>query len=315
MIDWLLDSDPAIRWQVLQDLTDAPAAEVAARGHASSTRAGAPASWPRRTPTGCGPAGRASRPRTRAASRASLGRRRCTRSRRCRSSVSTRRRRRPAGRSRSSPSTVAGSTPVSATSTARSSSASTDARSRPVPTSGWTSRRSSSGSSASASPTAAGTARRRTGRCARRSTRRSTSSTGCSSTSGRPAGPSPCREARRTAEEYLLERGLFRRKSTGEVVDPAYLDFAFPFYWHYDVLRALDYFRHAGVSPDPRMAEAVEVVRSKRQSDGRWLLDRVHPGRVYFDLEDGVGAPSRWNTLRALRVLDWWDRGPAASRA
>ena len=126
-------------------------------------------------------------------------------------------------------------------------------------------------------------------------------------------GSAAVREARRGGEQYLLERGLFRRKSTGEVVDPAYLDFAFPYYWHYDVLRALDYFRRAGADPDPRMAEAVEVVRSKRQPDGRWLLDRIHPGRVHFDLEDGVGAPSRWNTLRALRVLDWWDRGARAA--
>ena len=122
-------------------------------------------------------------------------------------------------------------------------------------------------------------------------------------------GSAVVREARRGGEEYLLERGLFRRKSTGEVVDPAYLDFAFPYYCHYDVLRALDYFRRAGADPDPRMAEAVEVARSKRQPDGRWLLDRIHPGRVHFDLEGGGGAPSRWNTLRALRVLDWWDRG------
>jgi hypothetical protein len=113
------------------------------------------------------------------------------------------------------------------------------------------------------------------------------------------------REARRSGEEYLLERGLFRRKSTGEVAVPGYLDFAFPYYWHYDVLRALDYFRSAG-DPDPRMAEAVEVVRSKPQPDGRWLLDHVHPGIVHLDLE-AVGEPSRWNTLRALRVLAWWD--------
>jgi hypothetical protein len=119
-------------------------------------------------------------------------------------------------------------------------------------------------------------------------------------------GSAALSEARRSGEEYLLERRLFRRKSTGEIVDPAYLDFAFPYYWHYDVLRALDHFRSAAADPDPRMAEAVEVVRSKRQPDGRWLLDRIHPGRTYFDLED-VGAPSRWNTLRALRVLRWWD--------
>jgi len=114
-------------------------------------------------------------------------------------------------------------------------------------------------------------------------------------------------EARRAAEEYLLERHLFRRKSTGEVVDTEYLEFAFPFYWHYDVLRALDYFRGTGRAPDPRLAEAIETVRRKRQPDGRWLLDRIHWGRVFFDIEAPEGTPSRWNTLRALRVLDWWD--------
>jgi hypothetical protein len=121
-------------------------------------------------------------------------------------------------------------------------------------------------------------------------------------------GSDEVRTARRRGEEYLLERSLFRRKSTGEVVQPAYLDFAFPYYWHYDVLRALDYFRRSDATPDPRMAEAVEVVQSKQQPDGRWLLDRIHPGRVYFDIEGDVGASSRWNTLRALRVLDWWGR-------
>ena len=90
------------------------------------------------------------------------------------------------------------------------------------------------------------------------------------------------------------------------MVDPTYLELAFPYYWHYDVLRALDYFRRAGAEPDPRMEEAVAIVRSKRQPDGRWLLERIHPGRVHFDLEGEVGSPSRWNTLRALRVLEWW---------
>jgi hypothetical protein len=114
--------------------------------------------------------------------------------------------------------------------------------------------------------------------------------------------------ARREGEEYLLERHLFRRKSTGAVVDPAYLEFAFPYYWRYDVLRALDYFRRAGAGRDPRMEDAVAAVRSKRQADGRWLLERIHPGRVHFDIEGPVGAPSRWITLHALRVLDWWDQ-------
>jgi hypothetical protein len=120
-------------------------------------------------------------------------------------------------------------------------------------------------------------------------------------------GSASVTEARRGGEQYLLERDLFRRKSTGEVVKPAYLDFAFPYYWHYDVLRALDHFRRSGAVPDPRMAEAVEVARSKRHPDGRWLLDRTHPGRVHVDLEGPVGTPSRWNALRALRVLEWCD--------
>jgi hypothetical protein len=121
-------------------------------------------------------------------------------------------------------------------------------------------------------------------------------------------GGSPAvREARLAGEEYLLRRMLFRRQSTGAVVDPDYLEFAFPYYWHYDVLRALDYFRGAGERPDPRMAEAVELVRGKKQPDGRWLLDRIHEGAVFFDLEAPVGEPSRWNTLRAMRVLAWWD--------
>jgi hypothetical protein len=119
-------------------------------------------------------------------------------------------------------------------------------------------------------------------------------------------GTPAVREARLSGEEYLLTRDLFRRKSTGDVVDPAYLELAFPYYWHYDVLRALDHLRASGFEPDPRLAQAVDVVRGKQQPDGRWLLDAVHPGRVFFDLEP-AGAPSRWITLRALRVLAWWD--------
>lgn len=123
------------------------------------------------------------------------------------------------------------------------------------------------------------------------------------------------REARLRGEEYLLARGLLRRLSTGEVVDPAYLDLAFPFYWHYDVLRALDHLRATGAPPDPRTAEAVAHVRSRRRADGRWALDRVHPGAVHFALEGGAGEPSRWITLRALRVLAWADGAPVAHRA
>jgi hypothetical protein len=111
--------------------------------------------------------------------------------------------------------------------------------------------------------------------------------------------------ARRRGQEYLLERKLLRRKSTGDIVNPAWQQFSFPTRWHYDVLRALDYFRSAGDAPDPRMAEAIDLVQSKRQSDGTWLLENTHHGNVHFALEDGDGRPSRWNTLRALRVLDW----------
>ena len=114
--------------------------------------------------------------------------------------------------------------------------------------------------------------------------------------------------ARRRGEEYLLERRLFRRKSTGEVVDPAWLQFSFPTRWQYDVLRALEYFRLVGEVPDSRMGEAIDLLRSKRQPDGTWLLENTHPGKVHFALEDGDGRPSRWNTLRALRVLSWYEQ-------
>src|SRR4030081_988716 len=114
--------------------------------------------------------------------------------------------------------------------------------------------------------------------------------------------------SRRRGAEYLLERKLFRRKSTGDVVDPAWQHFSFPTRWHYDVLRALEYFRAAGDPPDPRVDEAVDLLRSKQQPDGAWLLENTHPGAVHFALEDGDGRPSRWNTLRALRVLRWYEQ-------
>lgn len=114
--------------------------------------------------------------------------------------------------------------------------------------------------------------------------------------------------ARRRGEEYLLERKLFRRKSTGEIVNPAWLQFSFPTRWHYDVLRALDYFRLVGDVPDSRMNEAIDLVRSKQQPDGTWRLENSHPGAVHFALEEGDDRPSRWNTLRALRVLTWYER-------
>jgi hypothetical protein len=129
----------------------------------------------------------------------------------------------------------------------------------------------------------------------------------------RAVGPAPeIAAARRRGEEYLLERSLFRRRSTGEVAHPSFLTFAFPPRYTYDVLRALDYFRAVGVRPEARMEEAVEVVESRRQADGRWLLDRTHVEALAFPLDESVGEQSRWNTLRALRVLRWYGRPASA---
>ena len=80
---------------------------------------------------------------------------------------------------------------------------------------------------------------------------------------------------------------------------------SFPTRWHYDILWGLDYLRRAGVAPDERVAEAVDLVRSKRDEHGRWPLENPHPGAVHFEMEGRGGEPSRWNTLRALRVLRW----------
>jgi hypothetical protein len=127
-------------------------------------------------------------------------------------------------------------------------------------------------------------------------------------TGGTPAS----RQARKSGEEYLLERSLFRRLSTGEPVGEQYLSFVHPSRWRYDVLRALDYFRSAatltGAAPDPRLGEAIDHIRSRRLEDGTWLLDWSLPGRVWLDVDDGAGKPSRWVTLRAMRVLSWWER-------
>jgi hypothetical protein len=119
-------------------------------------------------------------------------------------------------------------------------------------------------------------------------------------------------EARLRGQEYLLERRLFRRRSTGEVIkrdrkgDAAWTRFAFPTWWHYDVLRGLEYLRRAGVAPDERVAEAIELVASKCDGDGRWPLETRYPGVMPVEIDEGEGQPSRWNTLHALRVLDWY---------
>lgn len=118
--------------------------------------------------------------------------------------------------------------------------------------------------------------------------------------------------ARLRGQEYLLERRLCRRLSTGEVIgrdrksDAVWTRFAFPTWWHYDVLRGLDYLRSAGVAPDERVDEAIELVASKRDGDGRWPLEARYPGVMPVELGEEVGQASRWITLRALRVLDWY---------
>ena len=121
--------------------------------------------------------------------------------------------------------------------------------------------------------------------------------------------------ARRRGEEYLLERRLFRRRSTGEPIErdrkggAAWTRFAFPTWWHYDVLRGLDYLRRAGVAPDARLAEAIDLVASKCDGDGRWPLETQYPGEMPVETDDGEGRPSRWITLRALRALNWYSAG------
>ena len=119
--------------------------------------------------------------------------------------------------------------------------------------------------------------------------------------------------ARLRGQEYLLERRLYRRRSTGEPIardrksGTEFTRFAFPTWWHYDILRGLDYLRSAGVVPDARVADAVDIVRSKRAADGRWSLDVSYPGVMPVNLDEREGECSRWITLRAMRVLHWSD--------
>ncbi len=111
--------------------------------------------------------------------------------------------------------------------------------------------------------------------------------------------------ARKRAENYLLERRMFRSLRTGEVIDKRWLRFSFPPFWHYDVLRGLDYLRNAGIKPGRRVNEAIETLIERRHQNGRWPLNVLHPERIPLEMETAVGSASRWNTLRALRVLRW----------
>jgi len=133
----------------------------------------------------------------------------------------------------------------------------------------------------------------------------------------RAAGGSPeMTRALERGQEYLVERRMLRRLSSGELIDPAFTLFSFPTGWHYDALRGLDYLRDAGVTPDPRVAEAIDLVRSKRDAEGRLPLENPHESEMVnarvrdleFDMDEREGRPSRWNTLRALRVLRWAGR-------
>jgi hypothetical protein len=122
-------------------------------------------------------------------------------------------------------------------------------------------------------------------------------------------------KARRRAENYLLERRLFRSLRTGEVIDKRWLRFSFPTFWHYDVLRGLDYLQNAGIKPDSRVREAIEIVSERRHQNGRWPLNLLHPEQIALRMETSVGGASRWNTLRALRVLRWYDNSNNNSTA
>ncbi|HIT75995.1 MAG TPA: squalene cyclase [Candidatus Avipropionibacterium avicola] len=125
-------------------------------------------------------------------------------------------------------------------------------------------------------------------------------------------GTSRSRQARHAGEEYLLQRHLHRRRSTGESVAPWTVQFGYPFRWYYNVLRAADHFRRASAleqrDRDPRVGEAIELIRAERQPDGTWLQARRHPGAVWFHVDAPGGEPSKWITFWALRVLRWWDQ-------
>ena len=115
-------------------------------------------------------------------------------------------------------------------------------------------------------------------------------------------------QARRKGEEYLLKRGMFRSLRTGEVIDKRWLRFSYPPFWHYDVLRGLDYLRNAGIKPDSRIADAMKIVMERRHQNGRWPLNLLHPEFIPLRMETEVGRASRWNTLRALRVVRWYSQ-------
>jgi hypothetical protein len=116
-----------------------------------------------------------------------------------------------------------------------------------------------------------------------------------------------CPSWRISGREFLLAHRLFRSHRTGRIIKSDFTRFVFPPRWHYDILRALDYFQAVDAPRDPRLSEAIDIVRTRRREDGRWSLEYSYKGKTYFQL-DRIGMPSRWNTLRARRVLKWWDQ-------
>jgi hypothetical protein len=114
------------------------------------------------------------------------------------------------------------------------------------------------------------------------------------------------KEAEKTSQEFILCHQLFLSDRTGRIIHKNFLKLTYPSRWRYDILRALDYFRLANRKPDTRMKPAIEMIYKKRLKDGRWKMQAKHPGQVHFVMEQ-TGKPSRWNTLRALRVLKYFE--------
>jgi hypothetical protein len=120
-----------------------------------------------------------------------------------------------------------------------------------------------------------------------------------------PQNVEKIQQAQASGREFLLIHRLFKSHRTGKLVKSSFTRFSFPPRWYYDILRALDYFQECRAEQDDRLADAIEIVLKRRTKEGKWVLQNKHPGRTFFEMEK-VGEPSRWNTLRALRVLNWW---------
>jgi hypothetical protein len=114
------------------------------------------------------------------------------------------------------------------------------------------------------------------------------------------------KNAKLKSQEFILMHRLFRSDRTGDVINPNFLKLYYPSRWYYDILKALDYFRVSKVKYDKRMDDAINVILEKRTVDGQWKLASKHPGQTHFEMEKS-GKPSRWNTLRVLRVLRHFD--------